>query len=354
MWPTPKGTDADRGGRGDLIQAVRGNQSPSGHFRSPSDPSSRASAALTSDSSAPVCALCGSASRTSSAEGSLPGTGPESRAIPTCAPLWPTPSAYQDQRPLDRFRQTPVGKTITTWNTLTMALKAVGEEGWCPCVCHRLTSSAAAFPVRTSASPVAGPDWPENARVFGGSSQGSLGNYDPATSSLRTSQLSLLEDSTSSLRTLPRAGSMRNGTIYRRRPLAPLTDATASGSLPTPAAVSYGSNQGGAAGRVGPVRHSLESMARHNLWPTPKASDSSRDPSQATRWGPGNSQRSNLKDALRYRQSEAGEPTTGSLNPTWVEWLMGFPLGWTDCEHSETRSSPKSPSGSEGRSSSGS
>jgi hypothetical protein len=21
---------------------------------------------------------------------------------------------------------------------------------------------------------------------------------------------------------------------------------------------------------------------------------------------------------------------SGSLNPTWVEWLMGFPLGWTD------------------------
>jgi hypothetical protein len=20
----------------------------------------------------------------------------------------------------------------------------------------------------------------------------------------------------------------------------------------------------------------------------------------------------------------------GSLNPTWVEWLMGWPLGWTD------------------------
>ena len=20
----------------------------------------------------------------------------------------------------------------------------------------------------------------------------------------------------------------------------------------------------------------------------------------------------------------------GGLNPTWVEWLMGFPLGWTD------------------------
>jgi hypothetical protein len=22
----------------------------------------------------------------------------------------------------------------------------------------------------------------------------------------------------------------------------------------------------------------------------------------------------------------------GKLNPTWVEWLMGWPIGWTDCE----------------------
>jgi hypothetical protein len=26
----------------------------------------------------------------------------------------------------------------------------------------------------------------------------------------------------------------------------------------------------------------------------------------------------------------------GKLNPMWVEWLMGFPLGWTDLEDSET------------------
>lgn len=31
FWPTAKSTDADRGGRGDLIQAVRGNQNS--HFR---------------------------------------------------------------------------------------------------------------------------------------------------------------------------------------------------------------------------------------------------------------------------------------------------------------------------------
>lgn len=27
----------------------------------------------------------------------------------------------------------------------------------------------------------------------------------------------------------------------------------------------------------------------------------------------------------------------GQLNPTWVEWLMGFPIGWTDCDASGTQ-----------------
>ena len=31
------------------------------------------------------------------------------------------------------------------------------------------------------------------------------------------------------------------------------------------------------------------------------------------------------------------EQTSGQLNPTWVEWLMGFPEGWTDLERSETQ-----------------
>jgi hypothetical protein len=25
---------------------------------------------------------------------------------------------------------------------------------------------------------------------------------------------------------------------------------------------------------------------------------------------------------------------SGTLNPMWIEWLMGFPLGWTDCDAS--------------------
>jgi DNA (cytosine-5)-methyltransferase 1 len=57
---------------------------------------------------------------------------------------------------------------------------------------------------------------------------------------------------------------------------------------------------------------------------------------------------------ILQRRVESGEMTEtelkgmsagngGKLNPTWVEWLMGFPLGWTDLEDSETQSSHKSP-----------
>jgi hypothetical protein len=178
MWPTPKGTDADRGRRGDLIQAVRGNQSPSGHFRSPSEVSSPASEVSTSGSGEPVCALCGSASRTCSVGGSLLGTGPESRAIPTCAPLWPTPTAATggDGQRADGYRRLLGPQVMRV------------EAGECPCQCHQLTSSQAVSLARTSRWPAAGPDWPENARVFGGSSQGSFASFSPATWSSRTSQ----------------------------------------------------------------------------------------------------------------------------------------------------------------------
>ena len=35
------------------------------------------------------------------------------------------------------------------------------------------------------------------------------------------------------------------------------------------------------------------------------------------------------------------EDIGGRLNPEWVEWLMGFPAGWTDLEASATPSSHK-------------
>jgi len=104
--------------------------------------------------------------------------------------------------------------------------------------------------------------------------------------------------------------------------------------LPTPSATSYGSNQGGAAGRVGPVRHSLESMARHGLWPTPTAINNTGG-AALCKWG-GSGARAKLRTMVTPAE------LNGSLNPTWVEWLMGFPLGWTVSKLWETRSSHKS------------
>lgn len=53
--------------------------------------------------------------------------------------------------------------------------------------------------------------------------------------------------------------------------------------------------------------------------------------------------------AESWRLRDKGDPTPtlpdqigGPLNPPWVEWLMGFPLGWTDCADSATPSSRKS------------
>ena len=32
------------------------------------------------------------------------------------------------------------------------------------------------------------------------------------------------------------------------------------------------------------------------------------------------------------RSKNLNDQIGGQLNPTWVEWLMGFPIGWTDLD----------------------
>ena len=69
------------------------------------------------------------------------------------------------------------------------------------------------------------------------------------------------------------------------------------------------------------------------MWPTPTVNDSKNNagPSQFKRKG------TNLNVAV----AKAGE-TSGTLNPTWVEWLMGYPAEYTDLKDWETLSSRKS------------
>ena len=38
----------------------------------------------------------------------------------------------------------------------------------------------------------------------------------------------------------------------------------------------------------------------------------------------------NRKDSLTLVTAEEAVATGGQLNPDWVEWLMGWPEGWTD------------------------
>ena len=62
------------------------------------------------------------------------------------------------------------------------------------------------------------------------------------------------------------------------------------------------------------------------MWLTPTANDAKN----AT-LPPGAGKRDSLPGEL------IRSGVSGSLNPLWVEWLMGFPPGWTDCDVSETR-----------------
>jgi hypothetical protein len=51
-------------------------------------------------------------------------------------------------------------------------------------------------------------------------------------------------------------------------------------------------------------------------------------------WG-GSGSRSKLHQMVKDGHLSS-QDINGKLNPMWVEWLMGFPLGWTDCAVSET------------------
>jgi DNA (cytosine-5)-methyltransferase 1 len=59
-------------------------------------------------------------------------------------------------------------------------------------------------------------------------------------------------------------------------------------------------------------------------WPTPMSTEH-----KANRQA-----RENHQNGLT--QAVLATETGGQLNPTWVEWLMGWPLGWTDLKPLET------------------
>ena len=226
-------------------------------------------------------------------------------------------------------------------------------------------------------------DWKAPDRGYGLNTGELLANYDQDTSSWRTSQHSLIEDLTKFSDSWPRSGMMRNGIAYQLQPLVHLTDATGSGLwltpqagdskacttgtqkqkmlthqvlIPTPTASTGGANHNSPT-TVSGKRFTMNLAGFAQKFPTPTvhgnynkkgASKTSGDglatiikkfPTPCSR---------DWKDNGRSPAELARDSTTlatiagGKLNPMWVEWLMGFPTGWTDLNNSETQLSHKS------------
>jgi hypothetical protein len=84
--------------------------------------------------------------------------------------------------------------------------------------------------------------------------------------------------------------------------------------------------------KTGESMITLVDQVRHTpkLWPTPQASDNRdrgcmEDPSIKRRQKIG--KQIGLSTAVKETRS------SGSLNPNWVEWLMGYEIGYTDLDN---------------------
>ena len=150
----------------------------------------------------------------------------------------------------------------------------------------RSMSSAADSPAKTSAQPVAGQVSRASAPASGQKWPESWVKWCPDSSLWKTRQCSLLGGLESFSGTWPRWGMMRGGECWEPDILEPLTRETGSGSwLATPTAK---------ANQLAPSMQQKHPGCAA-WWPTPQ--------------GHG-----------------------GQLDPVFPEYLMGWPIGWTDCE----------------------
>ena len=176
--------------------------------------------------------------------------------------------------------------------------------------------------------------------------------------SLKMFRQSEPEDQLKSRKHWPASGMIVDGQLYPLPKLVQITkEKDGSVLLPTPTANSYGTNQGGE-NPNGKIRPSLETMARKNLWPTPRAREGADCPSERARNQPSLEAPVNMAaekfpspGASEYKDCgpvgskshihmtekaylcalvKSSNQPTGKLSPMWVEWLMGLPIGHTE------------------------
>jgi len=242
----------------------------------------------------------------------------------------PTPQAYcapdkmTDFSRLSRFGMTYAPLTETTGEVLLM---------WC----------LEGFRAKTSAQQEKAQELMEKHQECGEKWHGSFVKFDPDSSLWRTHQCSLLGDLDEFLDTWPRWGLMRDGECWEQQMLAQTISVTAFGlfvnqmaNLPPPhfywttppAHMSKETNA--------PSEHkrNTPTLTAQVNWPTPRT---------AGMCG-GTGSWDLLKRNTSIEEARAmGAGNGGKLNPTWVEWLMGWPLGWTDLKPLATDKSPSAP-----------
>jgi len=177
-----------------------------------------------------------------------------------------------------------------------------------------LTLYLADFHVKTSPQQEEALELTESDLECGEKWRGSFTKYNPDSRSWKTHQCSLLGGLDEFLETWPRWGLMRNGECWEQPMSAHRISATESGLWASPNARDWkdtGSNQG---------KRKSPNLGTQVHWPTPQSRDYK-----------GSSGRS-----LKGLETDLPTKVGGKLNPTWVEWLMGWPLGWTDLKPLET------------------
>jgi hypothetical protein len=219
-----------------------------------------------------------------------------------------------------------------------------------------LMSYLADFHAKTSPQPEREPELTESGQGCGEKWHGSFTRYDPDSSLWRTHQCSLLGDLEPYSGTWPQWGLMRNGECWERQMSELRTNATEFGLWRTPDTGGGGTSgllkQGRSHRNNGqPIQIRLVDQVNNpRLWPkmtsrkwaTPVANPAGGTPEQFLERKrktveKGNSMGISLTDLqMQVIAEEMGMDGRGSLNPMWVEWLMGWPLGWTDLKPLET------------------
>ena len=215
-----------------------------------------------------------------------------------------------------------------------------------------LTSYLAAFPVKTSAPQDKGQESAEAKAGCGEKWRASFAKYDRSTSLWRTHQYSLLGGLVEYSETWPKQALMRDGECWERQTLVPPMIGSGSGSSQkwqTPVADDAVNRTHGKVNSRGEPKLSAQVKI-----PTPRANDSEKrgnfnlkNPRNglaafARKWPtptfsahkgatttPRKDGRTRANDRLDYAIA-AQVGLHGQLNPEFVEWLMGWPIGWTE------------------------